>query len=292
MFMACNQGKISELEQKNKALMAANYEQDSILNDFMGSFNAFEDNISAIKERENLIGMNSDDPELRKDGKDQVLEDLQSIDDLLNQNRQIIEDLNQKIEQNETKMPQLRRLITRLKSQLEEKDGEVIVLKEQLAELNYNVEELNLKVNTLASNNETLTRNNEAQTWRIAEQDSLINLQGETIGDQTNTLNTAYYITGTYKDLKKMNVLTATGGFIGIGRIKQLLPDFDESGFQKIDITEVKSIPVDTKKAQIMTSHPSGSYVFNEADKRIEGLEITDPETFWKNTKYLVVVTN
>ncbi|MEZ4825231.1 MAG: hypothetical protein R3C61_02895 [Bacteroidia bacterium] len=69
-------------------------------------------------------------------------------------------------------------------------------------------------------------------------------------------------------------------------------PPSTNRAFTAIDITKVSSIPFDSKKAELLTSHPSDSYVFNQENKKITSLEITNPEKFWKASKYLVVVTD
>lgn len=290
---ACNQGKIEELEKKNKALLESTQAQDSMLADFMTSFNTFEDNLAAIRNRENMIAMSNDDPELRVDGKEQIIEDIQSINELLDQNRQIIEDLNARLKKAEGRSPEYRRMVGVLKKQLEEKDVQIAALKEELTDMSFTVASLNQKIDTLNLVASNLRIDSRAQSGRISSQDSLISMQNEKIDGQVAELNTAYYIKGSYKELKNKNILTKTGGFIGIGKIKRLIPDFDDSGFTKIDITEINSIPVDdSKKVEIMTNHPSDSYMIANQDKRVERIEITNPDRFWKSSKYLVIVTN
>ena len=290
---ACNQGKIDSLEKKNQALMESTQAQDSMLSDFMTAFNTFEDNLASIRNRENMIAMSNEDPELRVDGKEQIIEDIQSINELLEQNRGIIDDLNERLKKAEGRSPEYRRMVRVLKKQLEEKDMQIASLKEELTDMSFTVASLNQKIDTLNFVASNLRIDSRAQTGRITNQDSLIGMQNDRITGQVTALNTAYYIKGSYKELKNKNILTKTGGFIGIGKIKQLIPDFDESGFTKIDITEINSIPVDdSRKVEIMTSHPSDSYMIAAQDKRVERIEITNPDRFWKSSKYLVIVTN
>ncbi|NTU65546.1 MAG: hypothetical protein HGB05_19635, partial [Chloroflexi bacterium] len=69
-----------------------------------------------------------------------------------------------------------------------------------------------------------------------------------------------------------------------------LIQDFADSSFTQVDITEVKSIPVNTKDAKLITEHPSESYEFiREGKDKIASLEIKDPAEFWKISKYAVV---
>ena len=108
--------------------------------------------------------------------------------------------------------------------------------------------------------------------------------------DQTNKMNTAYIVSGTYKELKSKGILNKEGGFLGMGRSEYLVKDVSDSLFKQIDITEIKTIPVNSKSAKLVTDHPLNSYeMVLEGEKKIAYIEIKDPEQFWKISKYAVV---
>jgi len=47
---------------------------------------------------------------------------------------------------------------------------------------------------------------------------------------------------------------------------------------------------VNSKDAKLITSHPSGSYeIIAEGENMIAGIEIKDPDEFWKISRYAVV---
>lgn len=290
-LFSCNKDKLKQLEEKNRILLSQSQQQDSLLTDFLSSFNAFEDNLEQIKDRENLISMESDDPELRKEGKDKILSDIQMIDELMVQNRSLIDELEQKVKNADSKLGQYRNMVARLNRQMKERDNDIVSLKEALVQRDFSIEELNLKLDTLNRVNQDLNVRFETQTARIASQIQTIETQAETIEQQTTEINTAYFVAGSSKDLKNRNILTTEGGFLGIGGVKKLGDNLSNDEFIKIDITEVTSIPLESKKSKVITNHPSDSYVIAE-ENDTEVLEITNPEKFWKNTKYLVVVTN
>ncbi len=76
---------------------------------------------------------------------------------------------------------------------------------------------------------------------------------------------------------------------IGIGSVKKLnSTDLNKDYFKQIDITKVSVIPVDAKKAKIITAHPAGSYELVGKD-RVEKLTIKDTAAFWSLSKYLVI---
>ncbi len=292
-LVACNGDKIADLEKRNTALNEQTTLQDSLLNDFMMSFNTFEDNLSLIKEKENLIALETSDQELAPDQKERILTDIQSINDLLDQNRTLIAELTEKVEKNDGKVREFRRMVKRLKTDLEARDTEITTMKEELVALNFEKETLNRRVDTLSGVNEQLVAlsNNQAKT--IEEKEEVLTEQTETINTQTARLNRAFYVVGTEKELKEMNVLSKEGGVIGIGRTAKLAKDFDANAFTAVDITEFDRIPVETKKVKVVTAHPSDSYAVNETEKgQVESLEITNPDKFWAASRYLVVVLN
>jgi hypothetical protein len=52
----------------------------------------------------------------------------------------------------------------------------------------------------------------------------------------------------------------------------------------------MKSIPINSKSAKLISEHPANSYQFiRDKDKKIASIEITDPVQFWKISKYAVV---
>lgn len=278
----CNQDKLKALEAQNQQLITEAQTKDSILGEFMASFNEFDENLELIKQRENLI-TNTSDPEMRTSGKEKILEDIQLINGLLEENRRIIDELTQKANANAGKNKSMQAMVGRMTKQLEEKDAEIATLKEQLATLNYEVESLNARVNDLSSVRQQLETEREANI-------SQIQTQTQKIEEQTKAMNTVYYIVGTAKELTTMKVLTKEGGFAGMGKTKTLQSDFDPSVFTKVDKTTFSSLPLSGKKARVITNHPSSSYAIQSTKKAVEGLTINDANAFWNSSKYLVVV--
>jgi chromosome segregation ATPase len=289
---ACNRGKVKELESKNQQLSQLNQLQDSLLNDFLSYFNDFEDNLAAIKEREGIISVTATDPEVEGDRKERINEDLRTIDELLARNNNIIDSLSAKLSNVEGKSGEYRRAVNRLKGQLEEKTNTIAQLQNDLENMNLTVATLTLKVDTLTEVRNTLAAKSEAQSRTIQDQSSRIAEQSDKIAFQTQALNTAYFVTGTKRELKDAKVIDSEGGLIGIGATKKLAENFDPGSFQKIDITTLEEIPVNSRKAELLTTHPADSYAFTEEGKDIQSLKITDPSRFWSTSKYLVVVVN
>ena len=279
----CNQKKMDQLEQTNLQLKETTARQDSLLNGFLHTFNEIEDNLVEIKQKEQLIEVNAQDPEFTPNQKERIIANIEAIDTLMIKNREMIAGLNKQIARSNGKRKEFQRLVSRLNDQLVVRDTSIAQLKRLLVNREGEIQDLAIQVQDLT----TITQR---QSSRMATQDSTIVEQDQEIQAQTHQLNTAYFIVGTAKELVEKKIL-AKGGLLGK---KTVNTDFDETLFQEIDVTQTQtlSIPVDTKKAKLLTNHPSNSYVLNGDKNTIESLEITNPQEFWKQSKYLVVVLN
>jgi hypothetical protein len=64
-------------------------------------------------------------------------------------------------------------------------------------------------------------------------------------------------------------------------------PDY----FTASDMRKISKISFESKKADLVTVHPEGSYKFIEENDMITGLEISNPGEFWKTSRFLVIMT-
>jgi DNA repair exonuclease SbcCD ATPase subunit len=272
LFVACNQKELKQLREQNQQLTSMAKQKDSTINDFIESLNTIEENLEIIKKKETIIAVNSENP--NQSQKQKIASDLTSINNLLEQNRMKIEDLQKKLNNSYYQNSKLRKLTDRLRAELDLKANEIAALNEKVAKLNIEVDNLNGKVTELNGTVLALNTENETKTKLIEE--------------QIEELNTAFYVCGTSRELQEKKVITKDGGFIGIGRTSVLNEDFNKNEFKKIDITKTTTIPVTGKKISLVTSHPSNSYKVEGVDK-VEGITILDPAEFWKSSKFLVV---
>ena len=280
LFWGCNQEKVKQLEAENSRLSEAVERQDSVLNDFLESFNSIEDNLAIIREKESMIALSSDDPELQENQKDRIVNDISLINNLLDENKKIIEELNKKLNRSNVRVGEFKRMVSRLKSQVSQRDSSINTLKQQLSTRDFAIGELNQKLDSMSVASVQASA-------RIADQTQLLEEANQKIDEQTSALNKAFYVVGNTKELVAMEVLDKKGLF---GK-KEMSTDFGEGIFTPIDVTQTFSIPVNAKKPELVSSHPEGSYIMNGDDKEVKSIEITDPEKFWRNSKYLVVMT-
>lgn len=277
-FVACNQEKVKQLEMKNDSLTQQANFKDEAIGDFLQSFVDIQNNIDSIKAKEMMITEATEGKmELRKSAKDQINDDINSIYQLLIDNKEKVEILRKKLGNSNYQIKQLESMIDQLSKQLEERDA-------QVESLRVDLEAMNIKVSRLTRDVSELSQENRKKAEEIK-------LQGDEIDKKTMELYTAYYAAGTKKVLMENNVISKEGGFIGIGSTKKLKPDFNEEFFTTIDIRSTSAISIPGKKATILTNHPEDSYSI-EGEEGTQVLLIQDYEKFWKSSKYLVIVIN
>lgn len=278
---ACNtkelEQQIAQLTEENQKLISESTDKDTSIASFMQSFNDIERNLAEIRARENNIELTNSDKKLtEEDIKAKISENIAVINELMAQNKETIASLDKQLKRSYGANSKVKKALETLKAeltaQIEEKDVQLAGLKKDLEDMNFTVAELNATIDTLSIENSN---------------------QAQIIGEKVNEINTAYYTVSTKKELLSDNVVAKEGGFLGIGKTKTLKDDFNKDVFSKIDITEVKSFPINGRKAELVTSHPEDSYTFERVDdKNVESLVILDPEKFWNSSKYLVVMVD
>jgi DNA repair exonuclease SbcCD ATPase subunit len=274
MFLAsCNnhEEELKQMQQKQDSLLQVLNEKDSVVDEFFSAFSDIQENLNTIKEKEHIIDISSTNAENSPEAKDQINKDIQTIYDLLQENKAKLKKLEKRLRGAGLKIKSLKKIIAKLEEQIAAKDTEIAGLKAKL-------ESMNIQITALENNVDSLSIENAKKE--------------EVINTQDTELHKAYYVIGNKKELLENGIITRTGGFVGIGRISKLREDFNKDYFTTIDIRDVKEITIASKKAELVTTHPEGSYEFvkNENGKLVEKLVIKDPEKFWSVSKYLVIM--
>ena len=255
--------KYQQLLAEKEAVVVENQNIEKEYNAALGIISDVENNLSAIRDAEGLMLIKGENNSRR----DQLNSELIQIKETMAINRARLDSLSTVIEKSNKDRSQLRSTIKKLQAQLAEKEATIVAMQEQLAQKDQEIAGLNTQVSNL---NEDLTK-------VTAEKEE----QSRVIADQIAELNTVYYIGATKKALKESGILTSK--FI----LRQEVP---AEAFTKADKREVSEIVFETKKARVLSAHPTEAYtiVVNENQSV---LQITNPELFWSVTKYLVVVT-
>jgi SMC interacting uncharacterized protein involved in chromosome segregation len=269
MFKREQQRHVAIMEDQKYSFTELLTQRDSTINDWVLTFDEIEKNLQSIKEKEKIITMSASDREFSKDRKKQIMEDINYINTLLDQNKRKIASLNEQLKKSGGTIQGLQNKIAELEVAMKQSEIEIADLKTALTEKNFKIEQLNGRVNDM----------------QVA-----IEQKDKTITTQTAEINKAFVTAGTFKALKAKGLVSKEGGFLGLGKNKSLKESFSDSLFSQIDITVTKTIPVNSKSAKLITEHPVGSYEMIHEDKnKIAYIEITDPNKFWKISKYAVV---
>ena len=268
-LMGCSERKSAPVSlrtvAKDDSLSRIIAQRDNQINEMMATMNEIQDGFNEISEAENRVNIIQDGE--RTDKAEQIKENIKFIADRMQQNRELIKKLQKQLQESDFKSVELKRVITNMLRQLDEKDEQLQQLRAELeakdihiAELDQTIEQLNDNVSDLQSESEEKT---------------------QTINNQDAQLNTAWFVFGTKRELKEQMILED-------GKVLQ--SSFNRSYFTKIDIRVTKQIKLYSKSAKLLTMHPSGSYELSQDNNKQYVLNITNPQMFWSTSKYLVIL--
>ena len=262
-----NQRTLAELNQRVDSLTRVNVQKDNDINDLMDTFNLIEDGFRAINEAQGRVTVERSGEGTGNTAR--IRENVAFIQETLSQNKELIDKLQQRLRDSSIASEKLKKTLSSLTATLQQKEQELTALREELDMKDIHISELDEQVADLNSSVADLTEET--------------NQKSQTINQQDKQLNTAWFVFGTKKELKEQKILSD-------GEV--LRSNFNKEYFTKIDIRVDKEIKLYSKSAKILTSHPSGAYTLQRDANKQYVLRITDPQTFWSTSKYLVVQVN
>ena len=265
---SCNQGPSkAELAaaQSIDSLKQIVNQKDNEINDMMSTFQEIEDGFRQISEAENRVAVAQQGE--GASSKQRIRENIQFIQSTMKQNKELINKLKQQLRESSVKSDALRKLLDTMTQQMEEKEQQLQSWRGQLDEKEIQIMDLDEKVANLNSDVQELTTET--------------NQRAETILQQDKQLHTAWFVFGTKNELKEQQILVD-------GKVLQ--SSFNKEYFTKIDIRVDKEIKLYSTSAKLLTSHPASSYTLQRDANKQFVLRITDPQTFWSTSKYLVVL--
>ena len=229
--------------------------------------------MQSLREAEQLLML-----EAEKEGKaatkskkqlNQLKSDVQAIKEAIAGYKLQINQLEKK---NKLQSAEFKRMIDHLKAELEIRDEKIGEITAQLVAKNM---ELAAKVKEVKN-----------LTEHVAELDKTSREQKITIAEQDQAIHKANYLLGSRKALREANVISRQGIFCPPIVSSQA----QKADFIQIDVRETVEIPLNSRKAKILSVHPAESYVLEVGEEGNLTLKIIDVESFWKQTRYLVVM--
>ena len=267
------QDEIKTLTMEKSELNQTIQKRDSIVNDMEGTFAEIESNMSFIREKRSQIATMQ--TEGGKNKKQLIAEDVKLMNTMLEESSKKIADLEAKLRKSGMNIKSYEKRLQALNETIEAQNTEIAELKKTIESKDASLAEYSTKVNTLNSN--------------IQQQADTINYKQKVIIDKTDKLNTAHFALGTFKKLKEEGIVSREGAVLGIGGGKAIQGNFDSKYFTDVDIRQTKTIPLNVKKAVVISEHPSSSYKLVEENGQIAYLQIEDPAEFWRISKYAVI---
>jgi len=261
-----NKAQNQALKAQNDSLSVALAEREAELDGILGAFNEVQEGFRLINEAENRVDLQSGAIE-NASASQRVKEDIRFISEKLKSNREQIAKLEEQLKNSRYNSAQLKKTRENLKAELETRQQQIATLQSELAAKNIRISELDDAVAGLTKNVDDLSAENAAKSATVASQDK--------------ALNTAWFVFGTKSELKDQKILQK-------GDVLKNA-DFNKDYFTQIDIRTDKEIKLYSKRAELLTTHPVGSYEWVKDAKGQLELKITNPNEFWSVSRYLVI---
>ena len=270
-----NSSKYKALEAKLDSLQVSYNVQGAELDEVFATINEIEQGLSSIRETENILTVQSADGiEIKEGSKERLLQDVEAIQNAIKGYQAEIEKLKKdkrlqsaqfkkRMNAMQKELKEKAEVIETLTKQIEEKDAQIMKQSKQIATLDEVVSNLKNEVSTLSTESSQLK---------------------EKVANQEEEIYSVYYIVGSKSELVEAGVMTKGGLF----KSSKVSYQAEKDAFVKIDLRAISEINTNAKKAKVMSVHPQGTYSFVENDGEMV-LNISNPDKFWQQTKYLVI---
>lgn len=270
---ACNTRSQEEIDDEKARAEASREELATAVADrdqLLSLVNDINSGMEQIKQLENILTVSNNLPGETTTQREQIQSDIAAIQKALQDRRERLAELEKKLSNSSLTNNNLRNTIASLRSQIDAQTQEIATLKDNLGQAQTRIGQLDAAVDSL---NTTVTTVTDQRNVAQAESVSL-----------ANELNTCYYAIGSKSELKDRHIIET--GFLR--KTKLLKGDFDQSFFTTADKRTLTRIALHSKKAEILTNQPEGSYLY-DYDNGQAVLVITNPDAFWSLSNYLVV---
>lgn len=251
--------------------------RDSLEASMTATLDEINRRIGMVKSQKGFLVYNYNSGDVKNENKkEQILNNIALMNELIYDNETRIEKLRAELKKTGSGNKELRKRIERYK----EENGTIAA---EVSELKTRLDEERAKNDKLAVENERLNIENSNQVvmydnlhtqFTKAEQDAYV----------------AYVAKGSRRELKKENVIEKKN-ILTFAAPDEINAQAPKENFEKIDTRMTLTIPMDSKKAKLVTTHDENSYKWCDEIDGTKCLCIVDPQVFWEKSKYLVVET-
>lgn len=264
--------KYKSLQAKYDSLNTIAANQNAEMETLYAGLNEIAAGMQSLREAEQLLALETSKDNKVNSTKEQIASLKNDIRDMSNAIISYKEQIAKLEKQNKRQSAEFKKLIAGLNEELEKRNTKIAEISNLLAERE---KELGIKTQQIAELNRNVENLQKESTG-----------QKMTISQQDQAIHTAHYLLGSRKALKETKVISRQGIFCP----PIVSAQAQNANFVDIDVREMKSLPLNTKKAKILSVHPAESYTIETADDGMQTLKINDENSFWKQTKYLVVM--
>jgi myosin heavy subunit len=267
--------RAEQLEQKVDSLQSVTIQRDSVIEVFREDFSAIQASLDSIRRLERMMpGSGESESRLSGNQRNQIINDIETINTLLEENEELIASMKRRLGASNVQSDKLQSMIEEMETQSKE-------LQQKLQQRDTEVGELTQMVKEQRQNIDLLQQ-------QITEATEFSAMQADSLKMRTTALNRAYYTVAPLKELRDEGIVEREGGILGIGSTPTMRSDFVHENFTPVDIRELEFIPLESRKADLISVHPNESYHIS-GNNQADTLYIEDPELFWAASKFLVV---
>ncbi len=254
--------ELEALKSENTKLKAGEKKLKTSVDQYNKFLKEIEQNLAEINKSKDLVTkLNQEAKGGKKDVSSEIKNHIANIKALMENSR--------------LKVMTLDKSMNALRKESAGKSDEILALDRQVKSLTKNLLDKDAEIELLDN--------------ELDQMEELYQMEAKYAAELKAILNRAYYINASGKQLKSLGVVTNEGGFIGIGRVKMIRANTQDSLFIQIRKDEHLEFEMTGKNSQLISQHPDGSYEWTLAGDKRGKLTIKDPETFWKSGNYLVI---
>ncbi|MDE6633117.1 MAG: hypothetical protein K2K23_08985 [Muribaculaceae bacterium] len=270
LLSACS-GEKGKSASDSLEIVTVQYEQASSFNDslllLMGDI---YDGLDSINTQEGLL-YSLDKGGEKFDRRAEVRQNLESIKERLQKNRELLAQMQAKLDKSNGDNSILKKTISDLQARIDKQE-------EKIADLNIKLEAANAEILQL---NEQVIK---GQADLREETEAREKAQAEATAAE-NLANRVYYAIGTNKELKQNGLLDKK--FLGATKVLQ--GDFNENYFTAGDKRTLSVINTGGKKVKIWGNVPKDSYEILDNANGTQSVKILNSKAFWERSPFVII---
>lgn len=256
------------------SLLAQISKQDAQLMQLQSYLDILTVSMDSIAMQEDILYLPDPENPNKPLDKNQIKERLDAFSQLVSRQYDIIASLEDSLDTQNEALASLRRVIANYRTQIEQKDAEILVMKK----------ELKLKDASISSMKTQVTQMRNDIKAKDSDIDYLLSVSDEQqkiMDTQDEILNEGYYLVKSKKELSALGIKSSD-----ISKA-----DIKLDNFTKVDIREFAGLTISSSRIKVITQMPTSSYELIENADGSTTLNIISPADFWQYSNVLIVQT-